>query len=102
METPVINSGRGDTWAPGGAAFYLPAGRQGRGSIFFAGLRGAALYEYKINEQKLIEHFKNEYGRLRDVVLGPDNMLYITTSNRDGRGKPRQGDDKILRWYNSK
>ncbi|OGH18580.1 MAG: hypothetical protein A2868_02335 [Candidatus Levybacteria bacterium RIFCSPHIGHO2_01_FULL_40_15b] len=89
MVSPVIQSGS-QTWAPGGVAFL-------NGSIFFAGLRGSAFYEYKINEKRLVEHFKNEYGRLRDVVVGPDNMFYITTSNRDGRGNPRQGDDKILR-----
>ena len=36
-------------------------------------------------------------GRVRDVVLGPDNMLYITTSNHDGRGTPRDGDDKVIK-----
>ena len=81
MVSPVIQSGS-QTWAPGGVAFL-------NGSIFFAGLRGSALYEYKINEKRLVEHFKNEYGRLRDVVVGPDNMLYVTTSNRDGRGNAR-------------
>ena len=90
METSIINSGATDTWAPAGTTFYGD-------SIFFAGLRGSALYEYKIGEQKLVEHFKNEYGRLREVVLGPDNMLYVTTSNHDGRGNPKTGDDKVLR-----
>jgi glucose/arabinose dehydrogenase len=37
------------------------------------------------------------YGRLRDVVQGPDGALYVLTSNRDGRGSPRPGDDRILR-----
>ena len=37
------------------------------------------------------------YGRLRDVVTGPDGALYVATSNRDGRGKVRTGDDRILR-----
>jgi len=37
------------------------------------------------------------YGRLRDVVTGPDGALYVLTSNRDGRGDVRIGDDKILR-----
>jgi quinoprotein glucose dehydrogenase len=36
-------------------------------------------------------------GRLRDVVAGPDGKLYILTNNRDGRGRPREGDDKIIR-----
>ena len=37
------------------------------------------------------------YGRLRDIVAGPDGALYVLTSNRDGRGSPREGDDRILR-----
>ena len=37
------------------------------------------------------------YGRLRDVVLGPDGYLYVSTSNRDGRGTPVAEDDRVLR-----
>lgn len=89
METPILQSGS-DTWAPGGATFF-------KGSIFYAGLRGAALYQYVIDTKQLKTHFKGEFGRIRDVVIGPDNMLYITTSNKDGRGNPKNGDDKIIR-----
>ncbi|MBI2049412.1 PQQ-dependent sugar dehydrogenase [Candidatus Roizmanbacteria bacterium] len=91
MEIPILHSGS-DTWAPGGAAFI-------NGSIFFAGLRGQTLYEAVINDANvtLKEHFKGELGRIREVVVGPDNMLYITTSNRDGRGNPNADDDKIIR-----
>ena len=44
--------------------------------------------------EKLLE---DEYGRLRAVVQGPDGYLYVTTSNRDGRGSPGRFDDKVLR-----
>lgn len=92
MVTPVLNSGATDTWAPSGVAFY-------NGSLFFGGLRGQGLYEAVINGSSVLlkKHFDGELGRIRDVVLGPDKMLYITTSNRDGRGSVRQNDDKILR-----
>ena len=36
-------------------------------------------------------------GRIRDAVVGPDGRLYFLTSNRDGRGSPRPGDDRIYR-----
>ncbi len=88
MISPVIQSGNA-TWAPGGTAFY-------NDSLFFTGLKGNALFKLKGNDN-LTEYFKGEYGRLRDIVIGPDNMFYILTSNRDGRGIPKTDDDKILR-----
>ncbi len=91
MISPVLQSDS-TTWAPAGTVFL-------QNSIYFAGLRGTTLYQAKINgnQATLSTHFEDTYGRLRAVVLGPDNMLYITTSNRDGRGFPTLGDDKIIR-----
>ena len=90
MVTPVINSGASTTWAPSGAAYL-------NGSIYFTGLRGTSLFEYNITTKNLKRHLQGEIGRIRDVVIGPDNMLYITTSNRDGRGNPTSDDDRIIR-----
>ncbi len=97
METPILQSGS-DTWAPGGATFYREVTSSAyNGSIYFGGLRGQALYQYVISTKELKTHFKGKFGRIREVVLGPDNMLYITTSNRDGRGNPSPDDDKIIK-----
>ncbi len=92
MIIPMIHSGATTTWAPSGITYL-------NGSLFWSGLRGQTLYEGIIDVSKILlkEHFKNEFGRLRNVVVGPDNMLYITTSNHDGRGNPKKGDDKIIR-----
>jgi len=92
MVSPIAQSGPSETWAPAGAAFW-------DGSIFFAGLRGTSLYEAKIANGKveLEAHLRQQFGRIRAVVMGPDGNLYITTSNRDGRGKPFLNDDKIIR-----
>jgi quinoprotein glucose dehydrogenase len=40
---------------------------------------------------------EGRFGRLRDVVAGPDGCLYFLTSNRDGRGSPGRDDDMIVR-----
>ena len=92
METARRNSGS-TTWAPSGASFI-------GNSLFFGGLRGQSLYEAIIENGKVIDvkqHFNTEFGRIRDVVLGSDGLLYITTSNQDGRGAPKTGDDKIIK-----
>lgn len=91
MVSPVLQSGS-NTWAPSGATHL-------NDSTFFAGLRGQALFEavMKGNSLELKEHLKEELGRIREVVAGPDGMLYLSTSNRDGRGIPTKDDDKILR-----
>jgi glucose/arabinose dehydrogenase len=40
---------------------------------------------------------RNKYGRLRTVVAAADGALWLTTSNRDGRGKPVAADERVLR-----
>jgi glucose/arabinose dehydrogenase len=72
-----------------------------RGSLLLTSLRGSALYRMQVSadgrsvtsQEKL---FEGQYGRLRDVLVGPDGVVYIGTSNRDGRGSPGSQDDRIL------
>lgn len=94
MVTPARNSTASVTWAPSGIAYV-------NGTMYFAGLLGSSLYAADIGADGKVtgfrQYFKGTYGRLRGVVLGPDGFLYITTSNRDGRGTPAAGDDKIIR-----
>jgi aldose sugar dehydrogenase len=101
MITPVIHSGSSETWAPGGATFVS----QGpwAGSLVFTGLRGQTLYRVILDPNdprqvaKLERHFDRQFGRLRDVVEGPDKALYLLTSNHDGRGRPNSDDDRVIR-----
>lgn len=93
MRQPVVQSGDNETWAPVAIAHL-------HGSLFFTGLRGETLYEAKINSPSqvtLSRHFVEKFGRLRAAVA-KDSTLYFSTSNRDGRGSVRDGDDKILNF----
>ena len=91
MISPLLNTGT-TTWAPSSAAYL-------NGAVFFTGLRGQSLYKASIagDSATLESYFSEEYGRLRNVIVGPDGLLYLSTSNRDGRGRARENDDKILR-----
>lgn len=99
VEKPLIHSGE-TTWAPSGIAFV----NQGpwKGKLLVANLRGQQLLAMSFNGNgtvvKSVESWlRNEYGRLREVIQGKDGSIYITTSNRDGRGNPDIADDRILR-----
>lgn len=81
------------TLAPSGIAFY-------ENDLYIASLRGTQLrriifdgnYKTILNEEELFSNL----GRIREVVEH-DDYLYISTSNKDGRGIPRLNDDKIIR-----
>ncbi len=75
--------------APAGAAFW-------NGEFYFAGLKGEGIW--KVNPDGTSVKLPNiNYGRIRELIVGPDSALYFSTSNTDGRGKPKEGDDKIYR-----
>jgi glucose/arabinose dehydrogenase len=69
-------------------------------AVYMAGLRGARLWQIAVNGTRAgrpRDFLRSDYGRLRAVTVAPDGSLWVSTSNRDGRGDPRDGDDKILR-----
>lgn len=91
------------TVAPGSAAFYRGPIDSWQGDFFFGTLAGTHLHRVRIDggnevleQQRLLD---GKYGRLRTVFTGPDDHLYVTTSNRDGRldGSPAPQDDRVLR-----
>jgi glucose/arabinose dehydrogenase len=96
---PVTESGSGNR-PPGGLAFGPPG--PAAEQLFLATLRGGQLWRFTLSadgastvaEEQLIF---GEYGRLRALARGPDGALYLATSNRDGRGRPEAGDDRLLR-----
>ncbi len=98
------------TTPPSGMTFYKSDFMKSfKGDLFVATLKGEALIRIKLKRQgesyKVLmteRWFARDYntglfGRIRDVVEGPDGALYFLTNNRDGRGTPRTADDKIFR-----
>ncbi len=78
--------------SPSGLAFL-------DGALWAASLRGERLWRVPVTANgvgKALDFFVGNYGRLRTVTAAPDGNLWVTTSNRDGRGDPREGDDRIL------
>ncbi|MFI9188781.1 PQQ-dependent sugar dehydrogenase [Streptomyces californicus] len=75
-----------------------------KGSIWMAGLRGERLWRIPLSGDSAKEPYaepqaflEEEHGRLRTVVSAGSDRLWLVTSNTDGRGTPKSGDDKVLR-----
>ncbi|MGP3956116.1 PQQ-dependent sugar dehydrogenase [Nonomuraea sp. 3N208] len=82
-----------DEASPSGMAYA-------NGSLWVGALRGARLWQIPLGEDgsaaKPVAHFTDRYGRIRAVTTAPDGALWVGTSNQDGRGSPRDGDDRVL------
>jgi glucose/arabinose dehydrogenase len=83
-----------DDASPGGAAIA-------QGALYVGALQGRGVWRVPLHgtragKPRLL--FKGRYGRVRTIVRTPDGSLWLTTSNRDGRGSPRAGDDRIVRF----
>ncbi|MGW0807012.1 PQQ-dependent sugar dehydrogenase [Nonomuraea sp. NPDC002799] len=87
------------TWSTGEAS---PSGMAyANGSLWVAALRGARLWQVPLGADgaagRPVAHLTDRYGRLRAVTTAPGGAaLWVGTSNKDGRGSPREGDDRIL------
>jgi aldose sugar dehydrogenase len=72
-----------------------------KGSIWMAALRGMRLWRIPLDGTKVAAapqaFLTGRYGRLRSLAVAPDGTLLVTTSNTDGRGTPKPGDDRVLR-----
>ena len=84
---------------------YTPAVAPASGVFFrkdylFGCLRGARLIRVVLDGRKVVSQqvlLNGTHGRIREVAVGPDGNVYVTTSNRDGRGRPHAEDDRVLR-----
>lgn len=89
-----------DSIAPSGATFVSLPGSEWTGDYLFAALAGEQVRRISFDGAEVRENealFEGEFGRVRTLVEGPDGALYALTSNRDGRGSPREGDDRVVR-----
>ena len=66
-------------------------------TLFLAALRGERLWTvWPDSAREPAAAFEGAYGRIRDVAPGPDGTLWFLTNNTDGRGEPRDGDDRLF------
>nr|MBA3327165.1 PQQ-dependent sugar dehydrogenase [Solirubrobacterales bacterium] len=86
--------------APSGATFVTLPGSAWTGDVLFGALVGEQIRHVELDGASVRSQealFAGRYGRIRTVVEGPDGALYALTNNTDGRGSPRDGDDRVLR-----
>jgi glucose/arabinose dehydrogenase len=74
--------------APSGMAFYegsaFPAWR---GSLLLGALRGQSLVRLVLDGDKVVAEerlLSQQVGRVRDVRVGPDGLVYLLTDSPDG------------------
>jgi len=102
METPILFFS--PSIAPSGASFYTGTAIAGfRRDLFVGTLAGQHLLRVRFdpNDPNRIAGTERllagRFGRIRDVVTGPDGALYLCTSNRDGRNTPVADDDRLVK-----
>jgi len=90
--------------APSGLALYSGSYAPWKNSAFVGALKGEQLRRLVLERSATgwritgeAPLFTAEIGRIRAVAVGPEGHVYFTSSNRDGRGEVRRGDDKLFR-----
>lgn len=74
--------------APSGMAFYDgDRFARWRGDLFVGALRDEMLVRLRFDGEKMVKEerlLKNMLGRIRDVRVGPDGLIYLLTDERQG------------------
>lgn len=103
LVTPIIS------WVqavpPGGLAIYRGGSIHAwNGSVLMGTLGSRHLHRLVLEDERVKSHevyFRGDppagLGRLREVIVGPDGELFVTTSNCDGRGTCPATKDEIIR-----
>jgi glucose/arabinose dehydrogenase len=79
MEQPIVYYT--PTIAPSGIAFYAGDRYPGwKNNLFVSGLAGQQLRRLEVEGDKVVhqEVVFNQFGRVHDVIAGPDGLLYVT------------------------
>jgi glucose/arabinose dehydrogenase len=77
------------TIAPSGMTFYSGNRYPGwKNNLFVAALAGQELLRLEVSGRTIIsqEPLFHEFGRVRDVITGPDGLLYVLIQNPTGAG----------------
>jgi endoglucanase len=96
--TPALCSGDGVYWSPQGICansnnLYFGALGDDASVINCRGVNQVMIAGTTLSSVQT--WFLDSYGRVRDVAIGPDGLMYFTTSNNDGEGTPLPDDDHI-------
>jgi glucose/arabinose dehydrogenase len=100
------------TIAPAGCEYYnhneFPAMRNsllvaalkgdGSGNSYMIAIHLDSTYRGVVDTSR---YLYGQYGRFRDVCISPEGRIFLATSNKDTKGTPREGDDRIVMLYDA-
>ncbi len=68
-------------------------------TLYVAALRGRRVWQVPLSDGTAgtpVPVLQDVYGRIRTLAVEPGGTLWLTTSNRDGRGEPVETDDRVV------